>query len=954
MVLTVGKGKEAIVVNKRVSLADRLRIRDINAKRRSEGKKGIKGEEETLSQKERDEEKRLLKEAGYEKASKDVIENLKEKERAKKALGADYVVKEGDRYVAIREQTDEAPVERSRPMRSTAVGNSGVQQFPGVQTSTGGSSTGEIFSRDVPVEERVSRSQPVPVASSELGTLYADSGKVYFPVPASSANEDSILLSELSSPAPKEEKGTLLSDERGSEFLTPGIALSDERREDLVQIGSYLEEKGDVKESRATRLTGATTGIVGLKVLGANIKEIGINPKEYTATNVVLPATGGAIIGGASASVLKQVPKGLTGLGLTTGAAASTTKGVEIATNTIGIATLGATVASRDASQQRPDVLFAFAGGSAGANAKPVIQNTVPPKSLRPSEVVEFVSKGFEGDKTGAVFKGGRRVSPISKAQLRQQKTNPNIVQYDKGISVERTPRKFQAKQIINDRDVAVAFGTTRKTGEGREYSYVAGKVETKSFESTDNVLLSKSFNTQLVGLRQVVPKGGSGTKEALPYSKIFGGFKDSEVSSGSTKLNVIQKTTTALPSANVPKAIPQKPSTDYNNNLAVINKIPEYELVPNVVPKTTSQYAVRGQNRGGFRQRSGGERVLNFRPDIQPAKTTTGTELVVAADVIPETNIPYKDIALQREINVAANEIPQRLDVTSGKTFDITSPLTGEAVRVDTQPRQVVGIVPKTDQDNKQELETNQISKYKILSVSKTTPAQVIGSKPLSVQSIKVDQLSEQVSLQEQVPLQDYRLVQETSTRITPVFIPPPTGGGGGSGLGSNKLTNVTLREEPPIPRNKTPTYPVTDVPTGKRLTTNLGDDSGRGKAQYRVIVGKPGNKIYKDLGIGGEELIYKGGSIAKNTAAATVTVQPLNNTQQRNVSTILGKEFEKTKQGVYVQKTEYRISTTGEKEDIPGASKRKRLTNNDNYLKAFKLNKEGYSLRNIRKKLL
>lgn len=154
-------------------------------------------------------------------------------------------------------------------------------------------------------------------------------------------------------------------------------------------------------------------------------------------------------------------------------------------------------------------------------------------------------------------------------------------------------------------------------------------------------------------------------------------------------------------------------------------------------------------------------------------------------------------------------------------------------------------------------------------------------------------------------------------------------------------------------VTRNKTPNYITPELPVTKLPPLPPLDIPGRKYGgKFSVQVGGKGNKYFFDLGVGGEELITKAKGLAKGTAAASIRVVPLGR-KNVDVSSLLGSDFVRNKKGVYVQKTATRISSQGEKQQIPGASKGKRLSKGSSYGKAIALSKQGESLRSIRKRL-
>lgn len=87
-----------------------------------------------------------------------------------------------------------------------------------------------------------------------------------------------------------------------------------------------------------------------------------------------------------------------------------------------------------------------------------------------------------------------------------------------------------------------------------------------------------------------------------------------------------------------------------------------------------------------------------------------------------------------------------------------------------------------------------------------------------------------------------------------------------------------------------------------------------------FRVVVGRPGNVVYRDLGVGGRELIQEGKELVRNSAAASLTVVPTNpSASRKNVLSKLGGAFKKgRRKNTFVERREKRIDSPGELADI------------------------------------
>ena len=487
-----------------------------------------------------------------------------------------------------------------------------------------------------------------------------------------------------------------------------------------------------------------------------------------------------------------------------------------------------------------------------------------------------------------------------------------------------------------------------RKTGAGKEYSYVGGVVETKRLPTNDNVYLSKSFNPKAVGVREVVPKGVSGSKESIPYSKIFGGFDKggSDVGSGASKLKVVNKSYSLPNKADTNKLVNVNKDFVGTDN-TVLNRVPEYELSPNAPSQATGFGTQRGISRGGFRTRSSGQRVLNFKPDIE---NTGNRELVVVPEYTPTIqSTPSPDIALSRSsaIKNIGETLGNKDFLSAGITGDavystnkestLTKPFVAVASKTETKPLTIVTPTILNKQDNQQinKLNTNISLNNKIDTAQKTNNA------------LKFD--SAQIQNTQQQTRQETFQVTKTSFANVPTIVRTP----------SNTINNFepVKINNPVTPQQALRTYnPPKPVREGlyeeaisKTNYFNFKTPSKeKKKGRYRVEVGRIDNKYYFDLGVGGEEIVRRGASIARNTAAATVKITPINGSVKPRS---IGEDFSVNKEGLYIEKTIRRINTGGEKTQISRAPKK--LTKGNNYNKALYLSGKGYSLKQIRKML-
>ncbi len=123
----------------------------------------------------------------------------------------------------------------------------------------------------------------------------------------------------------------------------------------------------------------------------------------------------------------------------------------------------------------------------------------------------------------------------------------------------------------------------------------------------------------------------------------------------------------------------------------------------------------------------------------------------------------------------------------------------------------------------------------------------------------------------------------------------------------------SVTVPRSPT--RQRARTRPRPRVPVSAPSPSLSPADSALG--DFRVVVGRPGNVVFEDLGVGGRELVERGRDLARTTAAATVTVTPTRE-GVGSVRSLFGSAFKKTGPGVFVEKRSKRIDSPGELRDI------------------------------------
>lgn len=158
--------------------------------------------------------------------------------------------------------------------------------------------------------------------------------------------------------------------------------------------------------------------------------------------------------------------------------------------------------------------------------------------------------------------------------------------------------------------------------------------------------------------------------------------------------------------------------------------------------------------------------------------------------------------------------------------------------------------------------------------------------------------------------------------------------------------------------PPSKSPLLPITDTPfVPKTLLPPRLASRDRSAPEFEVVVGSKNNKFFFNVGRGGAEVIEKGRRLVKDTAAASITVRrlrPGRGVDDVDVRSVLGRGFSKSrsKKDTFVEDVRDRISSAGEKSQIPGEARRINLINKD-FFRATKLQDSGLSLRNIRKQL-
>jgi hypothetical protein len=543
---------------------------------------------------------------------------------------------------------------------------------------------------------------------------------------------------------------------------------------------------------------------------------------------------------------------------------------------------------------------------------------------------------------------------------------------------VQRNGQKFAIyEEGIGGKDLgSLTVGKMIKTGEGKNVVFGQRPVIAADFNNNKLFLQKESL---LQGMK--LDKGQSnpiGNKLlSRPPSQVKSsnhvtsesGFLTSE-----QKLKVVTKES-IFKNVN-PKPLQESPIYKTNPSVGAGNQIPQYELVPNAKAKSSS-YSPNSLTqpimKGGFRYRKGGERVVQvgkssfpdlsgrtnkgqsngesfYNPELQEPTSVhvnliepislKKNELVVmkqsSSALVNGEKISYlKDTSkLRPGMNVgvsggvvAAQEFHKVSGVEYRQNIRTNAVVFSEHKNKDKQMYYAAS-VPIIEQNN--DLVTDNVSILDVGSVAKLNSVQAGKVGTVQNSFYKSKQNSEQISKADYV----HKPIQLTTPDTIPFeYMKPPTGKGG-------RPYERTKDKEPIVP--ETPNKPF--------LSFKFPDNSGG--EQYSVEVGKPGNKYYYNLGRGGKELIAKGGRLARNTAAASVKVVPLSRGSSTNdIKSFLGRDLFPSKNNRYVQPSKKRISSSGEKEQIPGASHKNILMGG--FKKATLLQSKGLSLRKIRSML-
>lgn len=871
------------------------------------------------------------------------------------------LVEQGGRIQIVRREVE--PVSRS-----VAQNVSSVQQVPGLQTQV--------------VYEQPEREEFTAVASSRYGTVYSGSKSGLFYDVASSKEGGIVLLG-----LPEEQvklSNRLLP-------LPPNLTYQDRKnpivkgelfiRKKIIQGGEFLEEKG-TKVSQTPGGVGLSNKLQGgaLRILGRNLQNAAYDPDKYAEVNVVKPFVAGLVTGGLAAGVLKYGAAAARYLGVSAPLVArgvGLSKGALVAT---GTASAGYTVVTRSPEEQRPDIVFAAIGTAKGFTAfdRPVAPgarapvSNEPPRGLgpRPSRftvpAVEAVrnaynpkiidakiiepaparGSGLRFDKRGSLRGNPRRVT--SKAELRKRSTgrastpgkfeafskdNPTSkpnVQFEKILS-----KRYEAVRIIQQTNQGVVRTEVLKgpkTGAGRDIAAREFNYNLKAREATARI-----------GVAIKVPPGVASTVKN-PYARPPSQVKTATSPfSNQAAILVAEQKTGFGNLKRVPQKTGPKPLEDFIR--------PRIEVPGNAVllQKPAAASVPKGNIQlPGVRQRTGREGVFESIRGRLLTQKAKRTQLVVYQ---PNQLVPSRDIALSRSLKTSSSEFPSVTDLVSSQPpKSLARAVPASSVAEGFQFKPAVGARSGVRQEIKPIFLFAQDEKQKEI----FKPGVILRSKP-ATESGPASRLIDAVALEfKPAQKQGSRQVQD----VVPKFKSPIASAAPERPAAEVPVTFPAIPFEVPIVpgrafggRNRPLIErPLTDEPAPTfRLP---GGSKGRGQPLFEVKVGKKGNKYFFDLGTGGADLIEKARGLGTGTAAASITVRQIGG-RPIDVQSVLGPQFRRNKQGAFVQTTKYRISSAGEKAQIPGAARTKRLSKGSIYGKALKLNKGGVPLRSIRWRL-
>lgn len=584
----------------------------------------------------------------------------------------------------------------------------------------------------------------------------------------------------------------------------------------------------------------------------------------------------------------------------------------------------------------------------------------------------------FAGEQSGAIATGGalqgvlsklpgpRPSTPIgqtgalrgspkrrtTKAEMRKQNAgaayDPNVARGNDFVQ-RRTPRQVQGVQLRDSTSVRVVDAQVKKTGAG---TVVAARSYDVTFKG-NIVNVQRGINTIPKGnAQQAVVKFTYG-KEGIPnIITDYGGKRF--VQFGNVQFRDV-------PSGGVRP--PSQVKTNFGNNNAALRQV-IVERAPQLGSKGktgTVPESFTPRQQGGSQPivleqaPAGAAPKATFGNQLPGVRQATGREAVFARlrqRVMDKYRAP-KDLVVVRPSEPLArvnqqSRSPSSVQSRAPASAQLADPLaTKNAVNLLQRRTPDIGLTPRLGFAEKQENEP-----LTALQPPTTVTESVIAQ----------EQDTEQTPVEEQKQEQDVETVPDVSFDFA-----QPTSGGGGSSPQSPPPPAAPASQPPvppPItlpqtgrpgvpPRLPSPVIELPGLPVLPRPRNNP-----RGSpALFAVEVGRRGNKVFMNLGVGDIDKVLKGRSAVQNTAAATVRIRPLTPAAEAvNLRDVLGPDFRPGKRGGFVQRSEKRISSRGEKAEIPGESKRKgkkkKITEGFGFSQAVRLQEKGFSLRNIRKR--
>lgn len=756
-----------------------------------------------------------------------------------------------------------------------------------------------------------------------------------------------------------------------------GLLYGESNTADRI-LGSAVRSAGGVLEA-GNVIVDASPATVG-----KNIQQFGYNPKAYVAENVVIPSEGGAFLGAGSELIAKGTPVvaefiGSNAKGVRFLAEKTTLAKIGSATEKTlvgaGAVSLGAEVVARG-EDQKPDIVFGAAGAVAGAAPKPKI-------GIENAEFYGGTPRFNRANRLGLATAN----KPTSKAEIRKQsynqQYNPNAITKGTDYLKVRNPttgelrtylrQAGKEKEFVLQKDVFVTKdisngvyreqgikAVTRRGGKEPDTYYREVSVKTPKGREVETLIQKggdqyKTYN--------FVDRQGNPVARSESDKGFFSvpGTKTQDVQLYGTKNQVTAQfgKIDYARSVNVQNlAQPKSDKFFPQNNPSKVNpsdnglQVPEYELTPNAPSKYSSTSLGQTQRGGAQPGRQKVYEGVRERLLAQKAARSTDFQLV-------EYTPPSKDVVLNRELNTAVAELSSRDNLVSVRSPEFKDVLTLSRNEYSVAQNGVIDnakfdvkVLTALPERNKEEVKL--VPAVKILpdlSInSKSTLALKAGVSPINIQGLDLAPLQEPIRIQK-IDLsqnQKTKTIQEVAFNFNNPKVPESDKDERFRPVPTINFKPTKTPEKPRFILDKTFVPPPPSTPLKFSLPSINRPDT----QDFLVSVGGKENKYYFELGRGSEELVRKAGALAKNTAAARITVVPLNGKANKtDIAKLLGSDFRKNKQGDYIQANSKRISTAGEKQQIPGASKSKRLTKGSTYGKALSLNKKGIPLRTARR---